>query len=155
MTFKLRYSLLSLLALTAVVAVGVKLWLGPHHVNQQTTLDVEEEFTYYRDWKGNKILHGPRVRRFSDSITPVRIEIVYFRDGMHTENYIDLFGDLENVPLVNRPKRNKQSIELSSDEKAEYLAAVERERKKILDAGFRLQETSFEKQYSNRKLNNR
>lgn len=58
-----RYSLLALLLFTAAVAVGVKLWRGPHHVVDHSNPQMEDEYTYYRDWDGTKIVDGVRVMR--------------------------------------------------------------------------------------------
>lgn len=64
MRLRFRYSLLTFLLLTAVVAVGIKLWRGPHHVVDRSNPQMEDEYTYYRDWDGTKIVDGLRILRF-------------------------------------------------------------------------------------------
>lgn len=43
MSLRPRYSLLTLLVLTALVAGGVKLWYGPHHVVERIAPMIEIE----------------------------------------------------------------------------------------------------------------
>ncbi len=50
MSLRPRYSLLTLLVLTALVAGGVKLWYGPNHVVEQIKNDVETEYTSTQYW---------------------------------------------------------------------------------------------------------
>ncbi len=63
MSLRPRYSLLTLLVLTALVAGGVKLWYGPHHVTEPTKLGEEEEYTYTNDWQGNRVIQGTKIVR--------------------------------------------------------------------------------------------
>jgi hypothetical protein len=67
MRFRPRYSLLTLLLFTALVAGGVKLWHGPHHVVESDGPNLEKEYSYTLDWRGNRVINGPTViRRFED-----------------------------------------------------------------------------------------
>lgn len=67
MSIRPRYSLLALLLFTAAVAIGVKLWRGPHHVVDRSNPQMEDEYTYYRDWDGTKLVDGVRVRRYRNA----------------------------------------------------------------------------------------
>jgi hypothetical protein len=78
-----RYSLLTLLVLTVLVAGGVKLWYGPHHAVERTMHNQEIEYAYTRDWRGNKIVSGPRILRWvAEDGTPEQIEVNYLRAGL-------------------------------------------------------------------------
>jgi hypothetical protein len=81
MQFRPRYSLLTLLLLTAAIAVGVKLWRGPHHVVDRTNPQMEDEYTYYRYWDGTKIMDGVRVLRYSPQGKHDRSSVYYYRQG--------------------------------------------------------------------------
>ncbi|MGC4001970.1 MAG: hypothetical protein QM811_02000 [Pirellulales bacterium] len=67
---RLQFSLLGLLLLTAALAIGVKCWHGPHHVIEHPHPHMEDEFTYYRDWRGTKIVDGVRVLRHTHETIP-------------------------------------------------------------------------------------
>ena len=85
MSLRPRYSLLTLLILTALVAGGVKLWYGPHHVVERPKPHREEEYTYTRDWRGAKVIHGPWATRFyrpDGSLASVLLH--YYRRGEKT-----------------------------------------------------------------------
>jgi len=66
MRLRPRYSLLTLLILTALVAGGVKLWYGPHHVVERIE---RGDVTYVREYNRTRSLNGayqvqgPVVRR--------------------------------------------------------------------------------------------
>ncbi len=95
--FRPRYSLLALLLFTAFVAGGVKLWRGPHHVVDRSNSQMEDEYTYYRDWDGTKIVDGVRVRR-------------YFVANNTESAYLDYYRDGERLPLLFWiTKQNQQS----------------------------------------------
>ena len=82
MTFRPRYSLLAFLLFTAAIAGGVKLWRGPHHVVDRSNPQMEDEYTYYRDWNGTKVMDGVRVLRYvSNPNEYYCIKIFYYRAG--------------------------------------------------------------------------
>ena len=83
MSLRPRYSLLTLLVLTALVAGGVKLWYGPHHVVERAEKDFEEEYTYYKNWDASKIINGPHVvRLFEPNGNILAISINFYRAGI-------------------------------------------------------------------------
>src|SRR6218665_1102059 len=78
----LQFSLLGLLLLTAAIAVGVKLWHGPHHVVDRSAAKFEDEYTYTRDWTGLKIVSGPRVLRYLGKRDHIeRVTLHVYRQG--------------------------------------------------------------------------
>ena len=82
MTFRPRYSLLAFLLFTAFIAGGVKLWRGPHHVIDRSNPQMEDEYTYYRDWDGTKVVDGVRLLRYLDHIgKPAWVTVLYYRRG--------------------------------------------------------------------------
>ena len=81
MSLRPRYSLLALLIFTAFVAGGVKLWRGPHHVVDRSNPQMEDEYTYYRDWDGTKIVDGVRVRNYIDDGKTLFVSIDLYRRG--------------------------------------------------------------------------
>ena len=82
MSLRPRYSLLTLLVLTALVAGGVKLWYGPHHVVERPTQHAENEFTYTRSLSGEKVINGVHVfRQFESEQTSRGLRITYYRQG--------------------------------------------------------------------------
>jgi hypothetical protein len=82
MSLRPRYSLLTLLVLTALVAGGVKLWYGPHRVVEQMQKGVKGEYIYTRDMLGNQILHGPViVRIFREDRSMSHFTVTFFRKG--------------------------------------------------------------------------
>jgi hypothetical protein len=84
MRFQPRYSLLTLLVLTALIAGGVKLWYGPHHAVERPSPNLEDEYTYTRGWTGSKIVHGPRFLRYHNADGSLdHIMIEYYRQGMN------------------------------------------------------------------------
>ncbi len=87
MSLRPRYSLLMLLILTALVAGGVKLWYGPHHVVERPKPEVEVEYTYTRDWQGNIIIHGPHIERRHDSAGSLEsVKVHYYIKGVKTDH---------------------------------------------------------------------
>jgi hypothetical protein len=82
-----RYSLLTLLVLTALVAGGVKLWYGPHHVVERKEPFQEFEYTFTRDWQGKKSLHGFCICRSIDpnNLNNSFILILCYRQGVELE----------------------------------------------------------------------
>ncbi len=73
MRLRPRYSLLTLLILTALVAGGVKLWRGPHrHVHRETLADwpgdeLEVQYDYVLNWKFNEQKQGVHLIRVWES----------------------------------------------------------------------------------------
>lgn len=108
MSFRPRYSLLTLLVVTVLIAGGVKLWRGPHHVVERPTANLEDEYTYTRDWRGNKIVHGPRIKRSIRKDGSIhQIQIQYYLHGQATEHKqtIHALSQIEKLHAYNyRPK---------------------------------------------------
>lgn len=72
-----------LLVLTTLIAGVVKLWYGPHHVVERIRPDEEREYTFTRDWQGDKIIHGPFLERFfNDAGYLSLVKLSYFRQGV-------------------------------------------------------------------------
>src|SRR6476660_399938 len=111
MSLRPRYSLLTLLILTALVAGGVKLWYGPYHVVEQTKAGEEVEYTYTRNWRGGRSLQGPCVIRCCNQDATIEyIEIRYYRSGeelpwVYTMNSIADDSRL-NIPAFHGPHHN-------------------------------------------------
>src|SRR6188508_2507940 len=133
MQFKPRYSLLTLLALTAIVAVGVKLWYGPHHVVERPSSNLEDEYTYTRDWTGSKIVQGPRVLRYHRSDeTLEKIVVVYFRNGLNTRYERDLHAAAMGASGF---QLWDPETELTPTEKVEFQQVITTERERIQKLG--------------------
>jgi hypothetical protein len=125
-----RYSLLTLLILTALVAGGVKLWYGPHHVVEQISQLAESEYTYTRNWQGEKIIHGPHIERISSKAGGLgHIQVTYYRKGQRlkwdfliTKNndmgYFQLI-DIELVP--NDPIEDQHCKEVIQQERERFV----------------------------------
>lgn len=77
-----RYSLLALLILTALIAGGVKLWYGPHHVVERPEPGWELEVTYTRNWRGDRIIDGPMIQRRMASGHWDIVYVRFFRRGV-------------------------------------------------------------------------
>jgi hypothetical protein len=84
MKLRPRYSLLTLLVATALVAGGVKLWHGPHHVVEPDGQNWEKEYRYTRSWRGDRLMHGPVIRRQFEGEQLVCFDVSYFRQGVDT-----------------------------------------------------------------------
>lgn len=108
MTLRPRYSLLALLLFTAAVAVGVKLWRGPHHVVDRSNPQMEDEYTYYRDWDGTKIMDGVRVLRYKNAIgNQEQVNFTIYRHGeklnawriiqapLRMQQFADMYGTVQ------------------------------------------------------------
>jgi len=97
MSLRPRYSLLTLLVLTALVAGGVKLWYGPHHVVERPQPDIELEFSYYQGWSGQRIIDGPLIyRSFLEQDEFSNVVIVYYRNGTR----INWSYEIYRVPIL-------------------------------------------------------
>ena len=92
MEFRPRYSLLAFLFFTAAVACGVKLWRGPHHVVDRSNPQMEDQYTYYRDWDGTKLMDGVRVLRYGSKGDYGPSVIHFYRHGERLGNP-KLIGD--------------------------------------------------------------
>ena len=120
MSLRPRYSLLTLLVVTALVAGGVKLWHGPHHVVERTKPDEEVEYTYTRDWDGTKIPHGPQVIRLLGlDGTHERITVVYQRHGTVLPCYYDLMREYSDESDADPPTDHWEFVR-SKLSRAEY-----------------------------------
>jgi hypothetical protein len=134
MSFMPRYSLLTLLVVTALVAGGVKLWYGPHRVIDRVAM-IEVEYTYTRDWRGNKIKQGPSIARWFEEDTYYLCMIGYYRKG---EELPWIFR--AELQQIAKPRRTEYPDELRplSDsrldplERIEFQEAIERERQRLM-----------------------
>lgn len=119
MKFRPRYSLLALLLFTAAVAGGVKLWRGPHHVVDRTNPQMEDEYTYYRDWDGRKIMDGVRVLRYSPQGKHDRSSVYYYRQGQCTVAPKSVMPDIDEQRISLEALAKGYSM-LSADELAQF-----------------------------------
>jgi len=133
MSFHPRYSLLTLLILTALVAGGVKLWYGPHHVVEERDPGKQLEYTYTRRWRGEKIVHGPSIVRICEpNGRTVFIGVISFRNDQELPGcYTLLKTSNDAVDTAAKFDLNLISkLPLSETEQGEFLQAVEFERKR-------------------------
>jgi hypothetical protein len=138
-----RYSLLALLLFTAAVAGGVKLWRGPHHVVDRSNPQMEDEYTYYRDWDGTKVMDGVRIRRYptlASEFTKLAAEgrmvnFDYYRNGVRLSLYQTLVV-ISPAP-VGLPEGDHWLYELIRD-KADPLAMRPAERQ-VFDEAIHLE----------------
>jgi hypothetical protein len=131
MHLKPRYSLLTLLILTALVAGGAKLWRGPHRAVEQKTPTWEIEYSYYNEWGGVRVTDGLKIDRITRADeTYEQVTVAYYRNGslVPWSMYIlDPKYDLsEDFPV---------RADLSAQEYAELQQAVEAERQKFVQQG--------------------
>lgn len=91
MKFKPRYSLFALLAITAIVAVGVVVGMklhenAPQRIVERPDANHEIEYTLVVTEGGNRQIHGPYIRRYRPTHSPKwkRIMVTYFRAGEDT-----------------------------------------------------------------------
>jgi hypothetical protein len=107
MSLRPRYSLLAFLLFTAAIASGVKLWRGPHHVVDRSNPQLEDEYTYYLDWDGTKVMEGVRVLRYGKKGDHFSV-IYFYRHG-------DLIGNPK--PIADKHSRDTRdpSITLEMD----------------------------------------
>ncbi len=137
MSLRPRYSLLTLLVLTALVAGGVKLWYGPHHVVEWVSADVEDEYTYTRDWRGDKTIEGPKINRAYKDGKLLRVTVSYYRQGKNCEWDYQCFmkkpvNNLTN--LYDLPMDKNFACPLSPAEKQLFDEARDREKAKLAAA---------------------
>jgi len=138
MRLKPRYSLLTLLLLTALVAGTVQFWGWPHDVLERPAPNVEVEYSYIRDWRGNKIISGPYVIRINDGADHLDwVEVGYYRQGERLNwvyNMADvpehLFGqDLLKYGMIFSGMSALQCW-MSAEEQAEFNDAIAREKQR-------------------------
>ena len=135
MNFRPRYSLLTLLILTAIVAGGVKLWRGPHHVVEERVPGMQLEYTYTRGWRGEKIVHGPSIIRICEpNGRTVFIGVISFRNDQELPGCYTLLKISNHAaeldPAAKFDLNLISKLHLSETEQGEFLQAVEFERKR-------------------------
>ena len=137
MSLRPRYSLLTLLVLTALVAGGVKLWYGPHRVVEQVSPKEENEFTFSRDWRGNKIIHGPYISRyFDDDGKPSLVNISYYRHGVQVcypndHQFAVCYGFTFSIELLFMLKPTIPDNQLNVQEQQVFDTMIDAERQRI------------------------
>ena len=132
MSLRPRYSLLTLLLLTAAVAVGIKLWRGPHHVVDRSNLMYEDEHTYYRDWSGKKRTDGIRIIRYGNLEDSQVIVLTIFRDGVE----LDLWRRIATGIYTQHATWDyNQEAQLTAFEKESLDAATSQEVRRIQALG--------------------
>jgi hypothetical protein len=134
MSLRPRYSLLTLLVLTALVAGGVKLWYGPHHVVERPSPVKEDEYTYTRDWQGNRIIQGPRILRSKTKQGKNEyVDVRYYRSGERMDWVYRIVNYLEQKPRLIIPFTNEEFINpLTTEEQLECQKLLEREKPRDL-----------------------
>lgn len=135
MKFRPRYSLLAFLLFTAAVAVGVKLWRGPHHVVDRSNPQMEDEYTYYRDWDGTKIVDGVRVRKYHDKEQIFFLSIDLYRQGALQENGHYTVAASEEHSAPGPIFRGTNQAALTNGEREQLAAAVQRAEELIRSGG--------------------
>jgi hypothetical protein len=145
MSLRPRYSLLTLLVLTALVPSGVKLWYGPHHVVDISQQFYEKEYTYTRDWAGNEIIDGVKVIRYEQPQgTPKNIAVFYYWQGLDTDYRQDVLIDAKAKKFAVLPNLfQKKVVSLSAQEHAEHVRATRQECERLQALGFREDEDYF------------
>jgi hypothetical protein len=136
-----RYSLLTLLVLTALVAGGVKLWYGPHHVVEQTKEKNEVEYTYTRDWHGERIIQGPHILRITKP-NKLEISVEYYRSGVIVDHVYYINGDFREQKIHHgrgtmNPFGDEELQPLQPEELREFEAAIEREFEPLRQRGLK------------------
>ena len=133
MSLRPRYSLLTLLVVTALVAGGVKLWYGPHHVVEQAKAGEEVEYTFTRAWNGERILQGTFIRRtIQAGSNSVAIDFGFYRNNKNLNWHRLLIINrsakrmTSKIPGAN-PYFKLEYLELQPSELIDYLAVVDRE----------------------------
>jgi len=123
MSLRPRYSLLTLLVLTALVAGGVKLWYGPHRVSSD-----EEKYTYTNSLNRGKVIHGVSIIRIFDARDSLyHIQIGYYRQGIELEiSYHIFYSGYSEISELNWSS-SLLSL-LTSSEQQEFLDAIKQER---------------------------
>ena len=150
MSLRPRYSLLTLLILTALVAGGVKLWYGPHHVVERVEDPwgiKEKEYNYTRDWRGDQVIQGVMVERGFVSGVLVSVTFDYYRQGhgfggLFSCGFEPEVADPPQPPSFEMivPARNPIHLfsKLQDHELEEFRHAVHAERERIMPLKLRL-----------------
>jgi hypothetical protein len=136
MSLRPRYSLLTLLVLTALVAGGVKLWYGPHHVVERRSPSKEFEYSYTRDLHGNKIVHGPCIiRAFASDGQMLATKVVFFRHGqiIHWRYLLTVWPDDSDLPISTVDDDDISSSPLNAEELNTLKSAIEAARNQKLN----------------------
>jgi hypothetical protein len=136
---RFHYSLLTLLVLTALVAGGTKFWFGPRSVVEQTSANIEEEYTFTRDWHGTLTLHGPFIRRIfkPDTRTLQSVTIDFYRSGLKREWAYAFFSELDEMAISVWPPDFSAQPELTAEEQNAWKSAIELEREELIAQGYR------------------
>jgi hypothetical protein len=137
MKLRPRYSLLTLLVLTALVAGGVKWWYGPHRVIERTSPGLESEYAFTRDWRGNQVLHGVYIERHQAKHANrlAQVQLNYFRDGINTGNMVFVNAYPPGSNWRTNTSWCGQTLPLNELESQELFAAKELERTRIRSLG--------------------
>jgi hypothetical protein len=138
-----RYSLLALFLLTALVAGGVKFWYGPHHVVERPSPHLEDEFTFTRDWRGDKIVHGPRVLRYylpEESLD--RVQLHYYLQGVKTDHEKELVV-IDELDQWHKTVLGSKLSPLPPADETLFQEAIDREVARIEALGFRAGMTHY------------
>ena len=115
MRFRPRYSLLTLLVLTALVAGGVKLWRGPHHVVIHGPQSKEE----------NLLLEHSLLDYLNTVYPPVVYEYEYL-NSWNDRDYLFVVGHtmgLEPIPVYRMRFSDKNRVYLIQASNLDLLAA--------------------------------
>jgi hypothetical protein len=132
------------LLVTALIAVGAKLWHGPHHAAEKLN-GLDHEYDYYRGFGWERIVHGVAIERNTimfDKYEMPLITISYFRHGVYTMNMVELTGYDPSHHLANQVYRSgSPKVDLSIDllnatEKKQMEDAVISERVRMKKAGY-------------------
>jgi len=142
MALRPRYSLLTLLVLTALVAGGVKLWYGPHHVVSRFKYE-ETEYTYSKSWDTSRIIDGPHIFRWyqPDGKTLYQIQISYYRRGQRLPWRYRLSDPLSDprdmVSYYHGPPRLNflRHFQMSEEEQEVCKQIIEQEYQRLLAQG--------------------
>jgi len=133
-----RYSLLTLLVLTALVAGGVKLWYGPHRVVEQTNPNTVVEYTYTRDWHWNKFIQGVKISRVDAALGEQRqINLAFFRRGQDTHQYrFILIHDSQKKFYVGKGVNGRLRLGLTPEERRDFDFALQQESAELQKQGY-------------------
>ena len=131
MSLRPRYSLLTLLVLTALVAGGVKWWHGPHHVVEQKGDKVEVEYDFIRLWSREKIRQGPYIMRVYQDDKLSAVEIRYFRDDLKLSTAYHMRADAQAPVTIEF----YDPLPMTSVETEQFKKAIEREQERFLAQG--------------------
>jgi hypothetical protein len=131
MRFRFRYSLLTLLILTALVAGGVKLWYGPHHVVERLRPDVEIEYSYTRNWDGSRMIHGIHVQREFVEAKSSSTAIHYYQQGKAKARGCGIEQSLRTYNKAGLQFIYDAFLDCQEHERRAWIQAIDREREKF------------------------